>query len=165
MPTCLGWVQNIWTLHILDTSRNTTLLGSKVRNKKLLTIWKALWGCSMHLHIQLKSWFMTQFMSQQIPSIKLRLPTKQSYLIIYYIFYLIKISIFLFSFFLFLFSHLTIIHFFCPQEMERNNKNYLVQATDLCICTSILATCLTILHTFSHTFSTTHIFKKYKQCY
>ena len=117
-----GLVQNIWTLHILDTSRNTTLLGSKVRNKKLLTIWKALWGCSMHLPIQLKSWLMTQFMSQQIPSIKLRLPTKQSYLIIYYIFYLIKISIFLFSFFLFLFSHLTIIHFFCPQEMERNNK-------------------------------------------
>ena len=86
-----------------------------------------MWGCSMHLHIQLKPWLMTQFMSQQIPSIKLRFPTKQSYLIIYYIFYLIKISIFLFSFFYFLFTHLTIIHFFiiqffCPQEMERNNK-------------------------------------------
>ena len=39
---------------------------------------------------------MTWVMSQQISPIKLRYPSKQSYLIIYYTFYLIKISIFLF---------------------------------------------------------------------
>ena len=41
-------------IHILDTSTNTTLLNSKVGNKKFINYLKSFVGCSMHLHIQLK---------------------------------------------------------------------------------------------------------------
>ena len=59
--------------------------------------------------MQLKPWVM----SQQISSIKLRNPSKQSYLIIYYTFYLIKISIFLFFNYFSLFTRKYYSLFFC----------------------------------------------------
>ena len=65
----------------------------------------------------------TQPMDNPIPSIKLRFPSKKSYLIIYYIFYLIKILLFT---------------FFVLEKRKEITKNYLAQA-DLCICTSITA--------------------------
>ena len=65
----------------------------------------------------------TQPVDNPIPSIKLRFPSKKSYLIIYYIFYLIKILLFT---------------FFVLEKRKEIIKNYLAQA-DLCICTSIIA--------------------------
>ena len=56
---------------------------------------------------------MTQVMSQQISSIKLQNPSKQSYLVIYYTFYLIKISIFLFFNYFSLFTRKYYSLFFC----------------------------------------------------
>ena len=98
---------------------------------------------------------MTQVRSQQISSIKLRNPSKQSYLVIYYTFYLIKISIFLFFNYFSLFTRkyysLFFLFFHCllPRDPDNRKKKEKPTAT-IVHCMSAITQPKLFFTTFSH---------------
>ena len=82
------------------------------------------YGCSMHFISNWNDniWLMCDESTNSVH--ETMVSSLQSYLIVYYILYFIKISFFFFS------CTITIIHFsflfFCPLEMKRNNKKIIL---------------------------------------